>query len=957
MHLLRTLGSVDLRNSDGNPVGAVLAQPKRLAVLIYLAAANGRYQRRDTLLGLFWPEFDEEHARGALRKALHYLKAALGPDVVLRRGIEELAVDPVRLSLDTIEFERAIAEGRLDEALELYGGEFLSGFILDDVPQFEHWLSGERRRLHQLAVHAAGELAERWSEAGKDEQARVYAEAALALAPTGEAEVRRLITLVDRLGDRGSALRVYQEFAARLHDEFGVEPSSVTRELVAKIRQRGDPTDRGERDERAIVADTDAEQWAGSVELEPEQRAGTAGLEPAQQRNAEIALEAPAVAAGAGHVGYVSTRSARHSTGRLRKGWPWSLVRIGLLVAVLSSGVAAWLSANEREPATSHVAVLPFSVQAPTPLQYLDEGLAVLLAMRLDGGGGLRTIEPGRVMQHTGQGEHFGSNRELARKSGAGLYVTGHVTRIAENISVEAALYSIESERPIVRATVVGAEAALLTLADSIAQQLLAAYLRDRGLQLSESAALSTSSLEALKQYLAGEEELREGRYEAAVELYQRAIDIDSTFALAHFRHAVGANWLGRMTIARSSIERAELYSDRLNEHGRRLVRGMHAALTERFEDAERFYQETVELYPTDTEAWFELGDAMFHGRPPRGGSIASARDAFEQALRLDPEHLASLVHLTRLAAWEGNRDEVDVLTTRILRDQRANTHYTEALLFRMVTLKDTDAQRRLMTLTATQPLPARLLDAAWRVAAYTGESGAVDAAVKAAFPTSAMSAYSVGAHLLGAHLAASRGDWSLAEERLRSFERSAPAAAAITRALFALQPGARTTAQERTRIESLLERMKNARPGHGQFYIGSMATDTMADWIFDYYAAQLALQRGDRAPAEEAIGRIPHDSRLTAPARAQLEALLLEHAGDRAAAIRLLQAAALEDGGHPWSSVLIPRASLRVLLVRMLESAGRTEEARRWRASILQDFSFDLIYTIRRNEAGAGAL
>jgi DNA-binding SARP family transcriptional activator len=62
---LHTLGSVDLLGTEGEEVSGVLSQPKRLALLVYLAVEPGPH-RRDTLLTLFWPESDETHARNAL---------------------------------------------------------------------------------------------------------------------------------------------------------------------------------------------------------------------------------------------------------------------------------------------------------------------------------------------------------------------------------------------------------------------------------------------------------------------------------------------------------------------------------------------------------------------------------------------------------------------------------------------------------------------------------------------------------------------------------------------------------------------------------------------------------------------------------------------------------------------------------------------------------------------------
>src|SRR6266705_1204831 len=65
----RLLGTLSLTTADGREAGSLLSQPRRLALLAYLAAATPRGpHRRDTLLALFWPELDQEHARAALRR-------------------------------------------------------------------------------------------------------------------------------------------------------------------------------------------------------------------------------------------------------------------------------------------------------------------------------------------------------------------------------------------------------------------------------------------------------------------------------------------------------------------------------------------------------------------------------------------------------------------------------------------------------------------------------------------------------------------------------------------------------------------------------------------------------------------------------------------------------------------------------------------------------------------------
>src|SRR3954466_15306590 len=107
-----TLGVLDLRAPEGREFRAVLQQPKRLGLLAYLAVASPRrFHRRDTLLGLFWPELDQDHARAALRRALYFLRAQLGPEVVAGRGDDEVGVPEEALWCDAAELDRALDGG------------------------------------------------------------------------------------------------------------------------------------------------------------------------------------------------------------------------------------------------------------------------------------------------------------------------------------------------------------------------------------------------------------------------------------------------------------------------------------------------------------------------------------------------------------------------------------------------------------------------------------------------------------------------------------------------------------------------------------------------------------------------------------------------------------------------------------------------------------------------------
>ena len=255
------LGRLSLTGADGRDVRTLLGQPRRLALLAYLAAASPPgFHRRDSLLALFWPELDQEHARAALRQALHVVRDALGGDAVASRGDEEIGLDFAQVSCDVAVFERALRNGQLEEALDVYRGALLQGFFISDAPEFERWLETERARLQQAAAGGARALAERYESDNDLTRAVRWTRRSIELAPSDEGLVRRLIALLDRQGDRAGALEAYEAFARRVAAEYDAEPAAETRALVAAVRARR----RAEPAAASPEVDSRSHQWPPS---------------------------------------------------------------------------------------------------------------------------------------------------------------------------------------------------------------------------------------------------------------------------------------------------------------------------------------------------------------------------------------------------------------------------------------------------------------------------------------------------------------------------------------------------------------------------------------------------------------------------------------------------------------------------------------------------------------------
>ena len=233
---LLTLGALDLHSSDETELRAVLAQPRRVALLAYLALAAPRGPRqRDALLALFWPERDVESARNALNQALHFLRRHLGGDAFTSRG-NEIGLAPDHLWCDAIAFDHALESGRPDEALSLYRGNLLEGFHIGGAPEFERWLEAERARLADRYMHATEFVAAQFEARGDFAAAAPLWRQLAARDPLSARITLRLMRCLVAQGDAAAAIRHAHVHQTLLRQELSAEPAPEIRTLVRELQ-------------------------------------------------------------------------------------------------------------------------------------------------------------------------------------------------------------------------------------------------------------------------------------------------------------------------------------------------------------------------------------------------------------------------------------------------------------------------------------------------------------------------------------------------------------------------------------------------------------------------------------------------------------------------------------------------------------------------------------------------
>jgi TolB-like protein/DNA-binding SARP family transcriptional activator len=630
---LRTLGTIDLRTPDGVAVQSVLVQPKQLGVLVYLTLAVPEgFVRRDTLTALFWPDLDQQHARTVLRKTVFHLRHALGGATVIGRGEEELALAPHAVWCDVLALRELLAAGRPAEALALYRGDLLTGFYLPETPAFEHWLDGERQSVRRLAASAAWRAAEAEEAAGNSAAAIEHGRRAIALAPDDENATRQLLSLLDRAGDSAGAFRLYEEHRHRLEAEFELQPAPETRTLLERIRART-----------------------------------TVMRRPRPTTDAPDADPVPAAALFAEALGPQASAAVTSATVRSAASVPrrrsWQRISQLAIAAVVVIGVAMvvgrWTRLGSPAPLATGthertaIAVLPFqNLSAEGPHSYFAGGLHDELLTQLAKVTALKPISRTSVMEYATRTKPL---RQIADELDVGTIVEGSVQVVGQRLRVTVQLIDAATDQHL------WAEHYTRTLDDAfavqseIAQRIVTAVGATLGgTERTALAAAPTASPEAYRLYLQGlEYDSRPGRLrrnrETAQYFYERAVALDSTFALAHaalsqvhghmswFRHDPSPERLVHQRVEAEialqltpHLPQAHLAMGLVHYNGRQ---DWQAALNE--------YHIALEGLPNDARLWEFIGYAR-----RRLGNWDEALAALDKVVALDPRNADALWEL-----------------------------------------------------------------------------------------------------------------------------------------------------------------------------------------------------------------------------------------------------------------------------------------------------------------------
>ena len=922
---LRILGGAAVLASDGALTGAA-GRRRALALLALIASAKEDGLPRDRALALLWPELDNDRARNNLKQLVFSLRRALTPDVFAATG-PALRLDPTVITVDVWAYEQAVADGALENAVARYGGPFLDGFSVPGLGEFERWVESERERLARVHAETLDTLAERARRAGQFDIAAAWRRHLAALDPLS---ARYAVSFVRALADSGDvpgALRHAHLFERLVRSELDADVGPEMRLTVAQLRLRAESTP-----ERAITSNelailttearaaSAAELLASSAEATPTQPAPSA---PSWARRALRSIT-PRVNARRVAIGLLAVTS---------------VVVVGLLGrARFLAPTAAMGEVPPDLPAT--VAVFAFDGRATALTGELSRATAELLTASLDGGTGLTAItapaQPGvRTVSGDSAVVDVSSAARTAGRLGARLFVVGRIAEVDGRLRVTATLHDRgRPELPMGRAIAEGSAKEMFEVVDRIAAQLLAGRFPGTRGALARVAAMTTTSLPAVKAYLAAEQHMGTGRFSAAMDALRDAVRIDTGFAVAYYRMSHAAELIGDDAETREAVAAAVRSSGRLDDHYRRVLEAATARQQGDIAEAERAYTSLTIEYPSDADAWYGLGEVLFHLNPLRGRPATAARDAFLRVVELDSRHTEALVHLARIDAlrgdsvpeidWFGQAREYapDELIGRVALHVRAlggappSGSVDRQRLHRASRLHGGPGARELLAGTDAEDMER-----------LSGQFLAPDA-------PSDVAAYG---HRLSAYASSARGRFGEALGHLDQAQESDGDADVNVRSLIVATPGSPVDSATIARTRLAVDQWKPWSTHAPDQSLDAIAHSRAHELLRLHRLGLMALRAGDVATATTAATRltaVESDSSLSPMASAlalSLRARLAAAAGDSARALALLEQVAWSRVGRAAAAEPLDR----LLRADLLAATGRAPEALLWYATL----------------------
>jgi serine/threonine protein kinase/tetratricopeptide (TPR) repeat protein len=380
-------------------------------------------------------------------------------------------------------------------------------------------------------------------------------------------------------------------------------------------------------------------------------------------------------------VDFTAPRRRAAKRWRSRMGRRRRLVTGGLgLIAAVAIGLLWWT--NPLDPGAvppSAIAVVDFSDVSASDDSLRVAGMSGLIHVGLVENSPCRVVSPSYLMDlrrrlfGTMQGRIDVSQAlEIARESGATMLLTGQIGDLGETSYLTWELVDTESGESVAARRAEGDQS--IHLADAVISELLpvlSARCGDESTEPTRSVTeMTTTNPAAYQAFVASRIAEDQALYGEMFEHLRSAVELDSTFALAHFRLAKLSAQFRRHAAARESSEMAWKWRANLSIKDRMQLDAWRAGIQNSVPESIELYRELHERWPDDLRILEELINILYMWRYANEGlemveaaldlypvepSILSWKQTLLKQLGLTQEAVQTARQLARLSPDNAN--------------------------------------------------------------------------------------------------------------------------------------------------------------------------------------------------------------------------------------------------------------------------------------------------------------
>jgi serine/threonine protein kinase/Flp pilus assembly protein TadD len=344
-----------------------------------------------------------------------------------------------------------------------------------------------------------------------------------------------------------------------------------------------------------------------------------------------------------------STLSARAITKRsitpLRIALPVFVVLVVVAVLVLKPWRFEVSPSHEVVAAENRLAIMYFdNLIDPSDSLRLGEIVTNLLITDLSESRYVQVVSSQRLYDLLKQLGHEGEKQidpgmatQIAEMAGARWILFGSILSTKPRILVAAQLVDVASGDVLASQRVEGEPGDRIF---SVVDKLTVEVKGDLSLPAEASAetdysvaTVSTNSPEALRLYLEGMDLFEKHYWSEADQCFTKAVELDSTYAVAYYRQAVIDYYFRNYVAAEAHIDDAMRYADRSGDKIKHYILSLNARLNRDFPKAIEELEYIIEKYPDEKGAYTSLGLLKRF----ETGELNEAIECFKKVVELDP--------------------------------------------------------------------------------------------------------------------------------------------------------------------------------------------------------------------------------------------------------------------------------------------------------------------------------